>query len=76
MKENGELEKLIKKWWYESSECPGGDLQDISREELSLNNVAGIFYILIAGLLIAMVVALVEFCYKSHIESSRVKVFF
>jgi hypothetical protein len=50
--------------------------QDASRNELSLSNVAGIFYILIGGLILAMAVALLEFCYKSHTEASRAKVMF
>ena len=49
-------------------------LQDASRNELSLSNVAGIFYILIGGLLIALAVALIEFCYKSHTEAVRAKI--
>ena len=36
--------------------------------------MAGVFYILIGGLGLAMLVALVEFCYKSRIESRRMKV--
>nr|CAD7261380.1 unnamed protein product [Timema shepardi] len=50
------------------------DTQDASRNELSLSNVAGIFYILIGGLILAMAVALLEFCYKSHTEASRAKI--
>lgn len=41
---------------------------------LSLSNVAGVFYILIGGLGLAMLVALIEFCYKSRSESKRMKV--
>lgn len=41
---------------------------------MSLSNVAGIFYILIGGLLIALAVALIEFCYKSHTEAIRAKI--
>lgn len=48
-------------------------LQD-SHSELALSNVAGVFYILGAGLLLAMAVALVEFCYNTHIEASNNKV--
>ncbi|KAF7482722.1 Hypothetical predicted protein [Marmota monax] len=40
---------------------------------LSLSNVAGVFYILIGGLGLAMLVALIEFCYKSRSESKRMK---
>lgn len=65
LKENGELTKLKNKWWYDRTECRH-DKQDASRNELSLSNVAGIFYILIGGLLVALVVALFEFCLKGQ----------
>ncbi|XP_056633670.1 glutamate receptor 1-like isoform X2 [Diorhabda sublineata] len=73
LKEDGELTKLKNKWWYDRTECLR-DKQDTSRSELSLSNVAGIFYILIAGLFIAMIVAFMEFCYKSHSEAKRAKI--
>ncbi|KAK7793358.1 hypothetical protein R5R35_008509 [Gryllus longicercus] len=72
--ENGELTKLKNRWWYDRTECKHSDKQDASRNELSLSNVAGIFYILIGGLILAMAVALLEFCYKSHSEASRAKI--
>ncbi|XP_044734636.1 glutamate receptor 1-like [Chrysoperla carnea] len=74
LKESGELTKLTNKWWYDRTECKHGDKQDASRNELSLSNVAGIFYILIGGLLLALIVALLEFCYKSHSEATRAKI--
>ncbi|KZC05526.1 Glutamate receptor 1 [Dufourea novaeangliae] len=74
LKENGELTKLVNRWWYDRTECRHGDKQDASRNELSLSNVAGIFYILIGGLLLALTVALLEFCYKSHTEATRAKI--
>lgn len=49
-------------------------LQDKSSQALSLSNVAGVFYILVGGLGLAMLVALVEFCYKSRAEAKRMKV--
>lgn len=73
LKENGDLARLENKWWYERSECSHGD-KDSSHNELTLSNVAGIFYILIGGLVVAMGVALLEFCYKSRLESRRAKV--
>lgn len=66
--ENGELAKLQNKWWYDRTECKQSDKQDASRNELSLSNVAGIFFILIGGLLVALAVALIEFCFKSRSE--------
>ncbi|KXJ81586.1 hypothetical protein RP20_CCG018756 [Aedes albopictus] len=71
LKENGELTKLVNKWWYDRTECKHTDKQDASRNELSLSNVAGIFYILIGGLLVALAVALVEFCTKSSNRASN-----
>ncbi|TRY89055.1 hypothetical protein DNTS_015165, partial [Danionella cerebrum] len=47
-----------------------------SLSALSLSNVAGVFYILVGGLGLAMLVALVEFCYKSRAEAKRMKVTF
>ncbi|KAA0720150.1 Glutamate receptor 1 [Triplophysa tibetana] len=74
LNEQGLLDKLKNKWWYDKGECGsgGGDSKD-KTSALSLSNVAGVFYILIGGLGLAMLVALVEFCYKSRIESQRMK---
>lgn len=55
------------------SDCILCAVQD-KTSALSLSNVAGVFYILIGGLGLAMLVALVEFCYKSRIQSRRMKV--
>lgn len=55
--------------------CPSPRrLQDKSSQALSLSNVAGVFYILVGGLGLAMLVALIEFCYKSRNEAKRMKV--
>ncbi|XP_063050005.1 glutamate receptor 1a [Engraulis encrasicolus] len=74
LNEQGLLDKLKNKWWYDKGECGsgGGDSKD-KTSALSLSNVAGVFYILIGGLGLAMLVALVEFCYKSRAESHRMK---
>lgn len=53
---------------------PSRRLQDKSSQALSLSNVAGVFYILVGGLGLAMLVALIEFCYKSRNEAKRMKV--
>ncbi|CAM2118051.1 unnamed protein product [Caretta caretta] len=76
LNEQGLLDKLKNKWWYDKGECGsgGGDSKD-KTSALSLSNVAGVFYILIGGLGLAMLVALVEFCYKSRSETKRMKGF-
>ncbi|XP_034232443.1 glutamate receptor 1 isoform X2 [Thrips palmi] len=71
--ENGELTRLQNKWWYDRTECRHLDKQDHTNE-LSLSNIAGVFYILIGGLIVALAVALIEFFYKSHSEATRAKI--
>ncbi|XP_078401653.1 glutamate receptor 4 isoform X7 [Cetorhinus maximus] len=77
LNEQGLLDKLKNKWWYDKGECGsgGGDSKD-KTSALSLSNVAGVFYILVGGLGLAMLVALVEFCYKSRAEAKRMKLTF
>ncbi|XP_056140823.1 glutamate receptor 1-like isoform X2 [Lampris incognitus] len=74
LNEQAVLDKLKNKWWYDKGECGSKDsVRKDKTSALSLSNVAGVFYILIGGLGLAMLVALVEFCYKSRIESRRMK---
>ncbi|CAF88978.1 unnamed protein product, partial [Tetraodon nigroviridis] len=76
LNEQGLLDKLKNKWWYDKGECGsgGGGEKDKSSQALSLSNVAGVFYILVGGLGLAMLVALIEFCYKSRNEAKKMKV--
>ncbi|KAG1656741.1 Glutamate receptor 3 [Nymphon striatum] len=74
IKENGDLARLENKWWYDRSECKSADAKDSQRTELTLSNVAGIFYMLIGGLVVSMFVVLLEFFYKSKIDSKSNKV--
>ncbi|XP_060792341.1 glutamate receptor 1b isoform X2 [Neoarius graeffei] len=74
LNEQAVLDKLKNKWWYDKGECGSKDSgRKDKTSALSLSNVAGVFYILIGGLGLAMLVALVEFCYKSRIQSRRMK---
>ncbi|XP_076131442.1 glutamate receptor 1b isoform X2 [Alosa pseudoharengus] len=74
LNEQAVLDKMKNKWWYDKGECGSKDSgRKDKTSALSLSNVAGVFYILIGGLGLAMLVALVEFCYKSRIESQRMK---
>uniref|UniRef100_A0A8C7Y124 Glutamate receptor n=1 Tax=Oryzias sinensis TaxID=183150 RepID=A0A8C7Y124_9TELE len=77
LNEQGLLDKLKNKWWYDKGECGsgGGDSKE-KTSALSLSNVAGVFYILVGGLGLAMLVALIEFCYKSRAEAKRMKMTF
>ncbi len=70
--ESGSLERLKQKWYYERSECTNVGTKD-SKQSTALNlaNVAGMFYVLIIGLGLAMVIAFLEFLLKAKIDSKR-----
>ncbi|XP_059057646.1 glutamate receptor 1-like [Achroia grisella] len=69
LKNDGEIQKLVRKW-FTKSEC---DLNEpyIRGTELSLNQVAGLFYVLMVGLAVALCVALLEFCHHGRTEAAR-----
>ncbi|KAL5011711.1 hypothetical protein ScPMuIL_010262 [Solemya velum] len=73
LREIGELIKLEQRWWYDKGECGTLDSTDHSQRALTLSNVSGIFHILIAGLLMAMVVALFEYLIKRRVRGSSKK---
>ncbi|CAF4379471.1 unnamed protein product, partial [Rotaria magnacalcarata] len=74
MSEDGTLNTLKRKWWYDRSECHSATTKD-SKQSTALNlvNVAGIFYILIGGLALAMTIAIIEFFIKANIEAKQTK---
>ena len=46
-------------------------IQSEPTNALKLSNVAGIFYILVGGLILALFMAALEFLYKSKVEAGR-----
>ncbi|ESO06204.1 hypothetical protein HELRODRAFT_64965, partial [Helobdella robusta] len=75
--EGGELTKLETKWWQEKGECP---VKEVTLKKLTsslkLQNTLGIFYILIAGLVLALILVVLEISYASKMESTRRRVHF
>ncbi|XP_064610176.1 glutamate receptor-like [Liolophura sinensis] len=79
LRENGELRRMTDYWWKEKGECKMFDTtlkRDSGQNSLTLGNVAGIFYILIGGLILAVFMVLTELLYKSKIDSKRMKTTF
>ncbi len=80
LKEDGYLEELKKKWWLEQSECSVGNKENgapkkqSSQNALHLENVAGIFFILIIGLVISIIIVAIEILYNSRVEALKSKV--
>ncbi|CAG5133809.1 unnamed protein product, partial [Candidula unifasciata] len=69
--ENGEL-AVWEKFWFDKGECPQhSSSKDGAQSALTLANVAGIFYILGGGLIVAIIFAAIEFLYKSRIDSRK-----
>nr|KAG5705420.1 hypothetical protein BaRGS_004547 [Batillaria attramentaria] len=67
LKEGGTLHTLYQRWWVEKGQC-GGDASGSSKGKtpLTLSNVAGIFYILISGLVFAIILGVFEFrCFRN-----------
>ncbi|XP_064637978.1 glutamate receptor-like isoform X2 [Lineus longissimus] len=75
-KENGDLHKLEQKWWYERSLCDlgKGSTKDALQNALDLNNVAGIFLILISGLISSLFTSILELLYRAKVDSKRKKI--
>ncbi|CAF4269878.1 unnamed protein product [Adineta steineri] len=74
MSEDGTLNTLKRQWWYNRSECRNGTTKESKQSNaLNLVNVAGIFYILIGGLALAITIAILEFFIKANIEAKQTK---
>ena len=63
-------EKLAKKWW--NSQCPEKS-GNAGAGTLTLANVVGVFFFLAGFLVLAMFIALLEFCFKSNVEAKKAK---
>nr|XP_018672579.1 glutamate receptor 2-like isoform X1 [Ciona intestinalis] len=67
LREQGKLQKLKNYWWYDKSECgANGGSGATKTPALTLGNVAGVFYVLIGGMGLAICTALLEFWYHAH----------
>uniref|UniRef100_M3Z9H8 Glutamate receptor n=1 Tax=Nomascus leucogenys TaxID=61853 RepID=M3Z9H8_NOMLE len=63
LQENNRLEILKRKWW-EGSRCPKEE--DHRAKGLGMENIGGIFVVLICGLIIAVFVAVMEFIWSTR----------
>lgn len=63
LQEMGDVQILYNKWWKNSGSCNKEDKKE--SKALGVANVGGIFVVLLGGLCLAVIVALMEFMYKS-----------
>ncbi|XP_052281246.1 glutamate receptor-like [Dreissena polymorpha] len=61
--EEGVIDRMKKDWWGNKGECGFNKGHKSKKKSLSLSNVAGIYFILIAGLVFAIIVGVCEFLY-------------
>ncbi|XP_067420921.1 glutamate receptor ionotropic, kainate 4 isoform X1 [Emydura macquarii macquarii] len=72
LQENNRLEILKRKWW-EGGKCPKEE--DHRAKGLGMENIGGIFVVLICGLIIAIFMAVLEFLWSlRHSEQTEVSV--
>lgn len=73
------MDQLKSKWWFEKSECTSDEpveAEDPSKNSLNLINVAGVFYILIVGLILSVIVVILELAYSANIDAKQQNVNF
>ena len=65
------LEKMIyNKWWRLGTKtCPKSDGDRSKASSLNVVNIGGVFVVLFCGLVFAVIVAIIEFCFKLRGDS-------
>lgn len=75
MQEGGKIHELYNKWWKATGTCNRDENKKESKANaLGVENVGGIFVVLLAGLALAVVVALIEFTWSSKRNASEDRV--
>nr|CAI5842080.1 unnamed protein product [Callosobruchus analis] len=67
MQEKGEIQMLYDKWWKKTGDtCQRPDKgKDAKANSLGVESIGGVFVVLVAGLAVAVTVAIAEFCYHA-----------
>ncbi|CAJ0578602.1 unnamed protein product, partial [Mesorhabditis spiculigera] len=73
LQEKGELKGLENKWWYDRGQCDLGGSDSGDSRSLNLSKVAGIFYILSAGMALALCTAACEILFRQRKETTTKK---
>ncbi|XP_074662536.1 glutamate receptor ionotropic, kainate 2-like [Tubulanus polymorphus] len=65
LQEKGRIQMIYNKWWKNTGTCNRDDKKESKANELGVENVGGIFVVLVAGLALAVIVAVIEFIWNS-----------
>jgi len=75
LQEKGAIHLLYNKWWKDTGDVCNRD--DKSKESkasaLGVENIGGVFVVLLCGLAMAIIVAILEFCWNSKINAQQEK---
>ena len=74
MQEKGDIQKFYNRWWKGGGTCVRDEKKDSKANPLNVENVGGIFVVLVAGVILAIVVALFEFIYYARKNASTIRV--
>lgn len=76
LQEKGEIQMLYDKWWKNTGEtCTRNEKGKESKaNSLGVDNIGGVFVVLLCGLAFAVIIAIFEFCYNSKKNALTEKV--
>ena len=74
LQENGRIQMLYNKWWKGADTCVRDENKESKASALGVENVGGIFVVLLVGLALAVFVAICEFVWKSKRDAREDKV--
>ncbi|CAF0986150.1 unnamed protein product, partial [Brachionus calyciflorus] len=73
MQEKGDIQKFYNRWWKSGSTCIRDEKKDSKANPLKVENVGGIFVVLVGGCLLAVFVSFLEFIYYAKTNSKYIK---
>jgi len=71
MQENGIVQWYYNKWWNknkEASQCNRESTRD--SKPLGVDSIGGVFVVLVAGLIVAVLVSILEFCWHAKMNAT------
>ncbi|XP_063632011.1 glutamate receptor ionotropic, kainate 2 [Cydia splendana] len=71
LQEKGVIQILYDKWWKNTGDVCNRDGKDSKANPLGVQNIGGVFVTLLCGLALAIVVAILEFCWHTKKNASQ-----
>ncbi|CAH0698587.1 unnamed protein product [Spodoptera exigua] len=71
LQEKGVIQILYDKWWKNTGDVCNRDGKDSKANPLGVQNIGGVFVTLLCGLALAIVVAILEFCWNTKKNASQ-----